>query len=554
MSSKDPRQLLAAAIGHHQAGRLAEAEALYRDILAFAPDHVDSLHLLGVIATQRGQYRDAIGLIDRAIAVKKTPAAEFHSNIGLAYRGLGQQGDAIRHFERALALKPDYAEAHNNLAAALRDGGRFDAAEPHCRRVVALRPGSASAHFALGAVLQDQGRFADAVAAYEEAVRLRPGYPQAYNNLGVIRLEQGELDAAIAALELVLRLKADYAEAEYNLGTAYQEQGRFTEALARYERAQMLKPDYANAHWNEALLRLTLGEFHRGWEKYEWRWRRSAYSPRPFTQPEWDGGDLTGSTILLHAEQGFGDTIQFIRYANLVKGKGASAIIAECQPGLAGLLASVAGIDRIVTRGEGVLPPFDCHAPLLGLPRRLGTRLETIPAGIPYLHAESDLVKTWRARLGAAPGLNIGLAWRGNPNNSQDRRRSIAADSIARLCGIPGISWVSLQADARPDELETLSRHGAIRDFGPWLKDWSETAALVSCLDLVLSVDTAVAHLAGALGKPSWVLLSFVAHWCWLAERSDSPWYPSARLFRQTNRGDWDGVLSRVAEELGRLK
>jgi len=504
--SQDLRSLFSVAVGHHQAGRLDEAERLYREILAAAPDHVDSLHLLGVVASQRGRHAEAIALIGRAIALRPQPAAEFHSNIGLAHRALGQPDQAIRHFERALALKLDYAEAHNNLAAVLKDQGRAAEAEPHCRRLVALKPEAASAHFALGAVLQDLARLDEAAAAYRQALAIDPNYAPARHNLGTVLQEQDRFDAAAEEYRRALALKPDYAEAHFNLGTLLMEQGRIGDALDCYGRAQALKPDYANAHWNEALARLTLGEFRIGWEKYDWRHRRPGHAARAFAAPAWTGEDLTGRTILLHAEQGFGDTIQFVRYARLVKARGAAAVLLECQPGLVRLLADAHGVDRVLPRGEVRLPAFDCHASLLDLPRLFGTELATIPADVPYLRAAPDRVADWRARLSSAPrigtGLTVGLAWRGNPKNSHDRRRSIAAEVIAQLGGVPGVDWVLLQTDARPDERAALAPLGAVRDCGAELGDWSDTAALVSALDLVISVDTAVAHLAGALGRP----------------------------------------------------
>ena len=546
----DVRQLFAAALAQHRAGRLAEAEAGYRKVLSLSPGHADSLHLAGVVASQSGRHREAVALIGRAIALSKAEPAEFHNSIALAYRGLGEHVEALRHFERAVALKPDYGDAHLNLSAILLDLGRLDEAELHGRRAVALKPNAAEARFALGAVQHWQGRLDDAVTSYLEAIRVRPSYPEAWCNLGAVRQDQHAFDEAAAALAEALRLRPNYAKAHYNQGSLLQEQGRVDEALACYRRAQALAPDDADAHWNEALLRLARGEFPAGWAKYEWRWRRKGNAPRPLPMPPWQGEPLAGRSILLHAEQGFGDTIQFVRYARLVKDKDASSVVVECQPELARLLGSCAGIDRIVARG-GPAPSADCHAPLPSLPGLFGTTLDTIPADIPYLAADPELVAAWRQRLG--PGPNVGLVWRGNRLNTRDASRSIAADRIAPLLTVSGFNWVSLQNDARPDELSTLSRYGKIRDFGAELTDWADTAALVCALDLVITVDTAVGHLAGALGRPAWIMLAYVAHWCWLTGRSDSPWYPTARLFRQSPRRAWDKVLAEIRRELAQL-
>jgi tetratricopeptide (TPR) repeat protein len=506
--SSNTRELLATAVRHHRAGDLDAAEALYLRILRASPTQIDSLHLLGLIASQRGRYDAAIELIGRAIA-----------------------------------LKPDFADFRTNLAAALKAAGRLEEAEAECRQAIALAP-SAKAYYALGTVLQLQGRSAEAVEAQRQTLTLNPNYAEAHTNLGVALQALGRIDEAAREHEWVVAAKPNTPHAHYNLGLIRQEQGRPQEAIACYRQAVALNPDYADAHWNEALQHLALGEYDTGWTQYEWRWRRQGYPAKRFAERDWDGGSLTGRTILLTAEQGFGDTFQFIRYAALVK-KRAGTVIVECQPELKQALAYTAGIDRLVGQGE-TLPAFDRHAAMLSLPRLLGTDLKTIPADVPYIRPDPLRVAVWRGQIKRGTGRNVGLVWRGNPKNSDDRKRSMDAATIARLCDLPGVNWFNLQIDASPEEIALLARHGRFRDCGPALSDWADTAALIAMLDLVITVDTAVAHLAGAMGRPVWVMLSAIPHWSWLRERADSPWYPTARLFRQQRLGEWDSVIAEI--------
>ena len=512
VDNRSPNELLSVAVRHHRAGEIDAAEAAYRQILHIAPNHIDSLHLLGLISNQRGNHAAAIELI-----------------------------------ERAIALKPDVADFRVNCAAALKAAGRLEAAEAQCRQAIALSPALPKAHYALGATLQQQGRFEPALDAYRRTLELNPDHAEARSNLGSTLLELGRVDEAIVEYERGVAARPNSAHAHYNLGLARQEQGRPAEAITCYRQAIALKPDYADAYWNGALQHLALGEYPAGWNQYEWRWRRQGYPAQRFAERQWDGGNLTGRTILLSAEQGFGDTFQFIRYAALVKKKGGTVIV-ECQPELKQALAYTAGIDRLVGQGEAV--PFDRHAAMLSLPRLLGTDIGSIPADIPYIRPDPMLATVWRAQIAKGPGLNAGLVWRGNPNNSADRKRSMTAEQVAPLCTVPGIGWFSLQVDASPAEIAALSRDGKVRDCGPQLTDWADTAALISRLDLVVTVDTAVAHLAGALGKPVWVMLATAPHWSWLREQADSPWYPTARLFRQNRQGDWGSVLRAVGQAL----
>ena len=395
-------EALAIAIQHHQAGRLQAAEQIYRQILAVEPNHADAIHLFGVIAYQAGKL-----------------------------------DQAIRCYRRALELKPDYAAACNNLGNALRDQGKLDEAVACYRRALELKPDFAEAHNNLGAAFKDQGKPDEAITCCRRALELKPDYAEAHNNLGTALNDQGKLDEAAAFYRLALELKPDYAEAHNNLGNALKDQRKLDEAVACCRRALELKPDYAEAHGTQSLLSLLTGDFPRGWAEYQWRWETKRCPRRDFSQALWDGRPLQGRTILLHAEQGLGDAIQFVRYVPLVKQRG-GVVIVECPKRLLSLLRSCAGIDRLVGRGDD-LPPFDVHAPLLSLPGVFCTSLETIPADVPYLFADPGRVAHWRQELGGIAGFKIGIAWRGNPKNPNDRNRSIPLgrfEPLARCCGV----------------------------------------------------------------------------------------------------------------------
>jgi tetratricopeptide (TPR) repeat protein len=508
-------ELLAAGLRHHRLGQLAEAEVRYNEILAIDPNHVDGLHLLGVVAHQSGRQERAIDLIGKAIALNDRVAA-FHHNMGLALHKLGRPQEAMVHHTRAIELKPDYVEAHHNLANCLKEQGRVDAA----------------------------------LGQYERVLALRPDYAEAHNNLGNTLREQGQLHKAIGSYQQALALSPQYAEAHNNLGVALQEQGKLEEAVVRYQRALALRPDFAEAHRGEAQLRLLLGDFERGLPKFEWR-SRVAERQRAFVQPLWLGkGDLAGRTILLHTDYGFGDAIQFSRYAGKLAQTGAQVIL-EVRPPLKALMLELDAPVGVLARGEP-LPPFEFHCPVMSLPLALGTRINTIPANVPYLRPPADRREHWGTRIPKSESLRVGLVWCGS-NHGRADRRPIPLEQLTPLLSLPGIRFVSLQKNIRSADAGALRRHSQIIEVGNELRDFADTAAVVAQLDLVVSIDTAVAHLAGAMGKPVYILLPDPPSWRWLLDREDSPWYPTARLFRQRTPGDWNDVVSRVAQAIGSL-
>jgi len=496
------------AVRLHQAGRLGEAEAHYRHVLAAYPQHADSRHLLGVLAHQVGQSAVAEQLIREAIALEPKQGA-FHANLGNVLRAQGRAAEALACYRTGLELEPESATARTNLALGLKAMGEPGEAELAAREAVTSNPDSPEAHAALGAVLADAGALTDAEEHLRRAVGLKP----------------------------------DYAEAQDDLGTVLKEKGRVQEAAAAFREAVRLKPDLANAHNNLAMTLLADGVFEEGWREYEWRWRtpRWASVARDFSQPQWRGEAAKARTLLIHAEQGFGDMLMICRYAPLAAARGFRVVLEAPAP-LQRLLSGLAGVDQVVVRGDP-LPAFDLHCPMLSLPLAFGTTLKTIPGDTPYLFADAAEAARWAARLGESAGLRVGLAWSGNPGTTAHARRSLPLEELARLLGAPGVRFVSLQKDAD-------AAAPPILDFMAEAKDFADTAALIAGLDLVISVDTAVAHLAGALGKPVWLLDRFDPDWRWLLGRRDSPWYPSLTIYRQPAPGDWSAVVDSVLADL----
>jgi hypothetical protein len=410
-------------------------------------------------------------------------------------------------------------------------------------------------HNNLGLALMELKRPGEAEACFREGVRLRPEMAEVHNHLALALLEQERPAEAMSSLHRAIQLKPGFAEAQSNLGTAWWRLGRFQEALGSYAAAVRDKPDYVEAHCNAGLVRLLLGEFEKGWEEYEWEWRQPRFSPPAFLRPRWDGSPLPGRTIMLYAERGLGDAILFVRYARLLQERGARVVVA-CQRPLTRILARCPGIDQLIAQGDA-LPPYDLWAPLMGLPFHLGTRVDTIPATLPYLWADPVLVDQWRRVLEDLPGFKIGIAWQGNPHYSADGQRSFRLMEFAPLAEVPGVRLVSLQKGPGSEQLRTVDEHWPLTDLGCRLDEtagaFMDTAAVMMSLDLIVTSDTAIANLAGAMGLPAWVALPAVPDWRWLLDRDDCPWYPSTRLFRQDRPGDWPGVFRRIAEAVQEL-
>jgi tetratricopeptide (TPR) repeat protein len=579
----DLSQTMQSAFAACQRGDWAEAERLSRRVLEVRADTFEALFLLGIIAGQAGKAMDAVDLLTRAVAANPA-SADAHFNRGVALGELGRPDEALESYERALAANPDYAEAHFNRGVVFGELQRWDEAIDCYDRAIALRSDYAEAHHNRGVALAELARPTEALESYERAIAARPAYAAAYNNRGAALAALGRLDEAlvsydraiqlkpeyasaydnrgVALMELdrpaealqshdrALALKPDFAEAHYNRGNALRELHLHRDAIASYERALALKPDHASAHWNLADCLLLTGEFPRGWDEYEWRWKLEDRrdGKRDFKEPLWLGGQpLAGKTILLHSELGLGDTLLFCRYATKVAALGAK-IILEVQPSLLPLLIGLEGVALTLPRGAP-LPAFDYHCPLMSLPLAFKTDLSSIPSNVPYLGSDTERVAVWIERLGAYDRPRVGLVWSGSVKLRHDRRSMPLAQMVPLLS--PWAQWVSLQREVPEVDAALLASRTDLRHLGDALGDFAETAAALTLMDLVITVDTSVANLAGAMGKPVWILLPFNPHdWRWMLERRDSPWYPTARLFRQPSPGDWASVIERVREEL----
>ena len=520
---QDPAPLLAKAAAHLQAGQLEAAAAVYRTLLAAAPGNIE---------------------------------ARF--NLALALQQLGRPGEAEEHYRAVLDQLPGSVEALSNLALALQDLGRLDEAAATFRRAIVLRPDYAEAHCNLGNLLRETGQAEDAVASHRAALALRPDLAEAHSNLGVALQDLGRPEEAEGCFRTAIALRPAYAAAHYNLGNVLQARERLDEAETSFRTAVALAPGHAEAHHNLGLILLGAGKFQEGWREHEWRWRAKGFqgerrpgADRPAWRKETGPAEAgRGGTVLLWAEQGLGDTIQFARYVPEVVRTGWRVLL-DVPPALTGLFAGMEGVTMVPAGAP--LPPFDAQCSLLDLPLAFGTTLDTIPAALPYLRADPAAIAERRAELDARPGLKVGLVWRGNPDHKRDRFRSIPLAVLRPLLQVPGVTFVSLQKKAPPDEVDLLGREAASVDAGPHLGDFAATAAQVAALDLVITVDTATCHLAGALGIPTWTLLEFAAEWRWMRNRTDSPWYPTMRLFRQPKPGDWDSVAAAAADALSRL-
>lgn len=547
-------ETFALARQHQQAGDLDRAEALYRQILHADPDSARGWFALGTLCQSRGRLDEAADCFRRAVRLQPGEA-DGHRYLANVLLQQGRLDDAAAAYRRCLQFQPDHAEALTNLGVALGEQGKSAEALACYRRALQVRPDLVEVHHNMGNALREQGKPDEAAACYREALRLRPDYAKAHHHLGAVLTSLGRADEAVSSLRRALELRPDYAEALNSLGAALSVQGNGDEAVACYEQALRLRPDYAEAHWNLGLALLLRGDLERGWPEMEWLWRAKKPSPlAAFPQPLWDGSTLDGRAILLHTDQGLGDTLQFVRYAPLIKRRGGTVVV-QCQPPLARILAACPGIDRLVPRGAP-LPPFEVHALLQSLPGLFHTTLATVPAEVPYVFADARLVERWREELRALPGFRVGIAWQGDFKHRWDRHRSIPLGHFEPLARVEGVRLVSLQKGPGADQLRVLAGCFPVTAFerldeepGPFM----DTAALMRSLDLVVTCDTALAHLAGALAVPVWVALPAAPDWRWLLQRADSPWYPTMRLFRQTAPGDWADVFARMAGELRRL-
>jgi Flp pilus assembly protein TadD len=504
-----------------------------------------------VACRRGGDPQLALELLERAITLDPDDAVAA-AEAGLTLMALGRPGEAMARLRRAIFLSPGLAGARDALGVELLRRGLAASAVEQFAAAVQARPDQWSLHLNLGLAHQRAGNVDAALTALAVATRCAPGDATCWNALGTALHLAGRSAEAVGAYRTALELRPDFSDALGNLGCALRATGQPEAAVDCYDRVLSARPDYPEARWNRALAKLSLGHLADAWEDHEWRWRVPGFpsAPRGFTAPLWNGEAIAGQRILLHAEQGFGDTLQALRYVPLVAARGAEVVL-EVPRELLRLALRVAGAAVVLARGEA-LPAHDVQAPLLSLPRAFATTLATIPAGVPYLSPPDADAARWQNRLGGLQHPRVGLVWAGRSTHGNDANRSLSLAALTPLLGVPGVSFVSLQAGPRGTELAALPP-GLVSDVASHLQDFGDTAAAVASLDMLVSVDTAVVHLAGALGRPVHVLLPFAPDWRWLLERSDSPWYPTLHLHRQTAPGDWSTPLAEVAAVLRRL-
>src|SRR5450755_3211950 len=556
MAQKSPfnlQQAMQEAVALHQQGRLREAEKLYARVLKAAPEHSDALQLLGLAKAQGGQMGEAFRLMSAALKINPK-APDVLMNLANVLHALKRDAEALDCLDKALALRPGDPDALHNRGNALLALGRPQDALASFAQVLAGNPRHGDALLNRGSAQAALGRNEQALADFDAALALMPGHPAALYNRGNALAALGRYEEAIAAFDRALAAAPTHVNAWNNRGRALQALNRHADAIKSFDKAIALQKDYADAHFNRALSLLTLGDLGRGFEQYEWRWKRSGMSDTRsgYGRPLWLGEyPLTRKTILLHAEQGLGDTIQFARYAPLLARAGARVVL-EVQTELKPLLAGLAGVAACHARGE-TLPAFDVHCPLGSLPLALKTEPGNIPADIPYLRADEAHLAQWRPRIEALPGKSVALAWAGNVSHANDRNRSIDLKLLEPLLALDGVSFLSIQCELRGNDAELLARHANVSQLGGQLSDMADTAAVAALADLTISVDTAVVHLAGSLGRPVWVMLPFAPDWRWTLTGEHSPWYPQARLLRQPTLGDWPSVIAALRAELARF-
>lgn len=554
--------LLRRASEHQSGAAEGMAEECYREILSMRPEHSDARRLLARLVASRahehqesGELAAAIEGYEESLALDQSQALLLN-NLGNAYKSLDRLEDAITAYRDALEIDGNLAEAHLNLGSALYRTGRADSRQAisHCRLAIELRPGFAEANLTLGYLLEQEGDAIGALASYRRAIAARPEYAEAHLNLAMLLNQTGERSQAIAHCRTALGIQPSFAEASMTLGSLLENDGDTVGALQSYRDAIGARPDYAEAHYNLALQLLLRGEYESGWQEYEWRMRVPGFRDAwPHPGPVlWDGSPLEGKTILLFSEQGLGDVILFVRYAQLVAGRGGKVLI-SCPPKLKALLETVPGVSAVFKTGDA-LPPFDVCVSILSLPLIFETTLETIPAEVPYVRPNAEKVRYWKARLAADDALlKIGLCWSTDTKSSLTPLRSLTLDMLAPLGGMAKVTYYSLQRGAAAPQAAHPPRGMKLVDLTPELEDFAADAALIANLDLVISINTATAQLAGAMGQRTWTLAQYPPDWRFLLGRDDSPWHPTMRLFRKGPADNWEQVVSRLGEAVRQL-
>ena len=572
----------------HNSGKLVEAKNIYAQILKSNPNHFNALQLSAAIATQTQQWSLALELYDKAITIDQSSAVVFY-NQGNTLQNVNRFEDAVISYNKAIALKDDYVDAFCNLGNALRAIKQYSKAVEQYDKAIELNPGFVGAYVNRGLVFQELEFLEDSLASYERAIELQPDYADAYTNRGAVLRELKQfyeslwsssiaiklnannpnaylncgntlrelqhLDEALSCYSKALELNPKFATAYFNQGIVLHETKRIDEALKNYDSAIEISPDYAQAHNNKSLSHLLKGDFNLGLPEYEWRWINDPtlkYKEESLSKiPRWQGYEsLANKTILIYSEQGLGDTIQFCRYARAISDLGAKVIL-EVQKPLQILLQNISGVHQVITSSSDI-QGIDYQCPLMSLPLALSTTLANVPQFSAYIHCNLDKLNFWKSRLGAQSKPRIGIAWSSTSKFKNDKERSISFLQMLSALPIDKFDIYCLQQEIKEQDKSDFEKNGFIF-YGNDLKDFGDTAALIDCMDLVVSTCTSIPHLSAALGKPTWIMLQHVPDWRWMLDRTDSPWYPSVKLYRQHVRGEWDSVLRSVRDDLTNL-
>lgn len=532
--------------------QIEEAIASCDKALAIRPNYAEAHFNRGNSFVELKQWEVALACYDSAIAVRPVYPEAYFSR-GVVLQALNQLDGAIASYDQAISIRPKYAKVHYYRGVALQALDQSEKAIASYDLAIAIDSDFAEAYANRGVALQALKQFDAAIGSLDKAIAVNPNFAEAHTNRGVILHERKQLDASISSYDQAISIRPNYVEAHTNRGVALLALRRLDAAIDSYDKAIAIDPEYAEAHFYKSFALLLQGNFELGWYEYQWLWKtkKSATKLRHFTQPIWSGIEpLADKTILIHSEQGLGDMIQFCRYAKSLADRGARVIL-EVPEQLIGLLSGLDGVSELVVKGEA-LPAFDYHSLLLALPLALNTRLTTIPSACLYLRSNRSQVSKWTNTLGTKTKPRVGIVWSGSSEHAIDYNRSIALASIIPF--LPDeFDYISLQREVRDADKLTLEMHSRIRHFGADISDFCDTAALCELMDVIVSVDTSVAHLSGALGKPTWVMLPFVPDWRWLLDRDDSPWYPSVKLYRQVTDGDWGSVLAKIEADLLRF-
>ena len=577
-------KMLQQGLALHQQGLLEEAKGIYQQIIKSQPKNFDALKLWGAIALQQKNYEECVKLLTKALKIK-TSYAPTYFNLGISLQALKRLSAAVISYEKAIKLKSNYSHAYNGLASALKELNHFEAAVENYDKAINLDPNYTEAYTNRGVALQELKLFDAAIDSYNKAISINPNYIIAHINRGNALQELKLFDAAIDSFKKAININSESAEAYNGLGKSFKELGDFDAAIANYHKAININPDYiaayihrgnalqalkkvdasianaamanydkaitidpncANAYWNKSLLKLLLGEYEEGWALYEWRWKGFGQKFfRRFKEPLWLGNEpIKDKTILIHSEQGLGDIIQFSRYIPMVQALGPKQIIVEVPKALLSLISTINSNFKLIEMGKSI-PRYDLQCPIMSLPHAFKTTVDNIPAVIPYLFVDNNKKEYWRKRLGIKKKSRIGFVWSGSSTHKNDHHRSLLFKQLEPLFDLP-FEFHSLQKEIRPVDLEALNKAKKIQQHQELLVDFTDTAALIEHLDLVISVDTSIVHLAGAMGKQVFILLPFAPDYRWMLERNDSQWYPTATLFRQPELDDWNNVIQKV--------